>query len=198
MLKLSELNYRKTRLESERLVLKEVPMEFKSRFFEIFSDKEVLRYTDRKVITTIDEAILFLKECQMRAGQKLHFFLGLFRKTDNKLLGILSLYHIDTKHLFASLGILLDKEYWRKGYMREALLCFLDFYFIELRFHRIEAQTFVNNLPAVKFFEKLNFVNEGMLRENFKIEGKFENSFLFSMLITDYEKHYRAYSSLLE
>jgi ribosomal-protein-alanine N-acetyltransferase len=191
MLKLSELNYRKIRLESERLVLKEVPMEQRNRFFEIFSDREVLRYTDREITHTIDEAILYLKNCQLRAEKKQHFFLGLFRKSDNKLLGILSLYHIDVKHSFASLGILLAKEYWRMGYMSEAMLRFLKFYFIELGFHRIEAQTFVDNLPAVKFFEKLKFSNEGILRENFMIEGKYENSYLFSMLDADYLCHYK-------
>ncbi len=192
MLKLSELNYRKIRLESERLVLKEVPMEQRKRFFEIFSDKEVLRYTDREITHTIDEAILYLKDCQVKAEKKLHFFLGLFNKLDNKLLGIISLYHIDLKHTFASLGILIAKEYWRKGYMSEAMLRFLEFYFIELRFHRIEAQTFVHNTPAVKFFEKLKFSNEGILRENFIIEGKFENSYLFSMLDSDYLHHYKS------
>jgi ribosomal-protein-alanine N-acetyltransferase len=158
---------------------------------KFFSDREVLRYTDREITHTIDEAILYLKNCQLRAEKKQHFFLGLFRKSDNKLLGILSLYHIDVKHSFASLGILLAKEYWRMGYMSEAMLRFLKFYFIELGFHRIEAQTFVDNLPAVKFFEKLKFSNEGILRENFMIEGKYENSYLFSMLDADYLCHYK-------
>ncbi len=197
MLKLAELDYRRVRLESERLVLKEVPMEQRNRFFEIFSDKEVLRYTDREITETIDEAILFLKDCQTRAAQKLHIFLGLFRKTDKKLLGTLSLYQIDLKHSFASLGILIAQKYWREGYMSEALLSFLDFYFVKLKFNRIEAQTFVDNLPAVKFFEKLKFTKEAMLRENFKIEGKYENSYLFSMLKKDFEKYYHPNSSKL-
>jgi len=191
MLDLGKLDYRKIKLESDRLVLKEVPMEYRNRFFEIFSDKEVLRYTDRSITDNLDEAILFLKDCQHRAEKKLHFFLGVFQKTNDKLLGILSLYHIDLKHAFASLGILLAKEYWRQGLMSEALLRFLEFYFVELNFHRIEAQTFVDNMPAVRFFEKLNFVNEGVLRGNFKIEGKYENSHLFSMLKIDYLKSFQ-------
>ena len=192
MLDLGKLDYRKIRLETDRLVLREVPMDDRSRFFEIFSDKKVLRYTDRAITPTLDEAIIFLKDCQNRAEKKLHFFLGVFQKNSDKLLGILSLYHIDLKHSFASLGILLASEYWRKGFMSEALLRFLEFYFVELKFNRVEAQTFVNNHPAVKFFENLKFKNEGTLRENFKIEGKFENSYLFSMLKADYLKYYQS------
>ena len=190
MLNLEYLDYRKVRLESDRLVLKEVALDQRKRFFEIFSDREVLRYTDRSLTKTIDEAVIFLKNCHYRAEQKLHFFFGLYRKGDNLLLGILSLYHIDLKHSFASLGILLAKEFWRQGFMSEALLCFMEFYFIQLGFNRLEAQSFVDNKPAVGFFEKLKFKNEGILRENFNIEGKYENSILFSMLKSDYEKEY--------
>lgn len=187
MLDLGKLNYRLIKLESQRLVMKEVPMECRNRFFEIFSDKEVLRYTDRSLISNLDEAIVYLKNCQERADEKQHFFLGIFLKTNQKLIGILSLYHIDLKHAFASLGILLAKEYWRQGYMTEALHRFMDFYFNELNFRRLEAQTFVDNISAVKFFEKLNFTREGRLRENFLIEGKYEDSYLFSMLKLDYQ-----------
>lgn len=190
MLDLKKLNYRKIKLESERLVLEEIPMDCRNKFFEIFSDKEVLRYTDRSITNTIDEAIVFLKDCQVRADEKEHFFLGIFLKTNHQLLGILSLYHIDLKHAFASLGILLAKEHWRKGFMREALKRFMDFYFNELNFRRLEAQTFVDNLPAVKFFENLKFTKEGKLRENFKIEGKFEDSYLFAMLQDEYNSFY--------
>jgi len=190
MLAIKTLNYRKIKLESERLLLEEIPMECRNQFFEIFSDKEVLRYTDRNVTNTIDEAVVFLKDCQVRADKKQHFFLGIFLKQKHHLIGILSLYHIDLKHAFASLGILLAKEYWRKGLMSEALKRFMSFYFNELNFRRLEAQTFIDNLPAVKFFEHLKFTKEGKLRENFKIEGKFEDSFLFSMLKDEYNKYF--------
>jgi ribosomal-protein-alanine N-acetyltransferase len=166
--------------------LKEIPFEYRDQFYKIFSDKEVLRFTDKAITENIDEAIVYLQNCRDRSDKKEHLFLGVFLKPNSNLIGIISIYHIDLKHRFASLGILLAKTHWRKGYMTEAMKRFLSFCFTDLNLHRIEAQTFVDNIPAVKFFEKLNFHNEGRLRENFKIEGKFEDSYMFSLLKWEY------------
>jgi ribosomal-protein-alanine N-acetyltransferase len=185
----NQLNYRKIHLETERLILKEIPFEFKDQFFSIFSDKEVMRFTDKKVTESIDEAILYLQSCHLRSDNKEHLYLGIFLKSRSELIGIISIYHIDLKHRFASLGILLAKTHWRQGFMTEAMKNFLNFCFNNLNLHRLEAQTFVNNIPAVSFFEKLKFRNEGRLRENFKIDGNYEDSYLFSLLKWEFSSH---------
>lgn len=187
---IENLNFRQIKLESERVVLKEIPLEYRHRFYEIFSDREVLKFTDRPICTNIDEAILYLNHCNKRAGDKEHIFLGIFLKSNNDLEGVLSIYHIDIKHSFASLGILLAREYWRQGIMTEALKTFLYYYFLQLNFNRIELQTFVKNIPAIKLFEKLQFKKEGELRQNFLIAGEYENSYLFSMLKSEFEEIY--------
>jgi len=189
MFQLNEINLGNVIIESENLTLKEIPFDFRNRFFEIFSNEEVLQYTDKKPTLNIDEAIVYLQEIHKKSFTKNHIYFGIFNKPDNVLTGIVSLYHIDTKHKFGSLGILLDKKCWRKGIMSEALMVFLEFCFNKLEFHRVEAQTFVNNLPAVKFFEKLKFTNEGRLRENFLIKGKYEDSFLFSILKSEFNEN---------
>jgi ribosomal-protein-alanine N-acetyltransferase len=186
MFYLQNTDFRKILIETESLILKEIPFDYKNRFYELFSDLEVLRFTDKQPTHTIDEAIVYLKECHNKSAQKEHIYLGIFDKSDQKLLGIVSLYHIDSKHQFGSLGILLDKKRWRKGIMSGALYAFLQFCFNTLQFHRIEAQTYVNNIPAVKFFEKLHFTNEGRLRQNFLIEGKYQDSHLFSILRSEF------------
>jgi ribosomal-protein-alanine N-acetyltransferase len=180
------INYRKIFLETERLILKEIPFDFKEQFFSIFSDKEVMRFTDKPVAENIDEAIIYLQNCHLRSEEKKHLYLGIFLKKHSELIGIVSIYHIDMKHRFASLGILLAKTHWRQGFMSEAMKRFITFCFEDLKLHRLEAQTFVDNSPAVNFFNKLNFRNEGRLRENFKIEGKYEDSYMFSLLRGEY------------
>jgi len=186
MLNFFRMDFRKLDLESKNLILKEIPFEDRNRLFEIFSDNEVLKYTDKSPISSIDEAILYLRDIHKKSDTKSHFYLGIYKKPEIRLIGTISLYHIDTKHKFGSLGILLEKGCWRKGIMSEALYQFLQFCFESLEFHRIEAQTFVNNIPAVKFFEKLKFTNEGQLRENFLIMGKYEDSYLFSLLESEF------------
>jgi len=111
----------------------------------------------------------------------------LFEKKKNKIIGTIGLYNIKHKHFFASISVLLNKKYWRQGYMFEALRTFLPHAFDTIHLHRIEAQMYIHHEASVNLFEKLNFTREAMLRENFQIEWKQENSYLYSMLKSEFQ-----------
>jgi len=181
MLKFTDIN-----IKTPHLLLKPISIEQSNELLKIYSNKEVQKYTDNKLIDSEKDTRKLIISSIEKAKNKSNIFLGIFLKNNNKLIGTIKIYHIDFKHSFASLGILLHKKYWHKGIMQEALTYFLDYYFNKLNFNRIEAQTFVKNYPAIKLFEKMNFTNEGKLRQNFIINGKFEDSYLFSMLKSEF------------
>ncbi|MBN2758254.1 MAG: GNAT family N-acetyltransferase [Bacteroidales bacterium] len=165
-------------IETPKFFLKTLKIENSSDLFKIYSDKEVQQYTDNELITNITEA----EKLILSANNKSKIFIGIFIKNTDKLIGTISIYNINFKHSFSSLGIVLDKKYWNQAIMYNSLIYLLDFYFNKLNFNRIEAQAFVKNYAAIRLFEKLDFKNEGRLRENFLIKGKFEDSYLFSIL----------------
>lgn len=174
-------------IETPLLLLKSISIKQSNELFKIYSNKEVQKYTDNELIDNVTDTKKLIISLIKKSKNKSNIFLGIFLQNNNKLIGTIRIYHIDFKHSFSSLGILLDKQYWRKGIMQETLNYFLDYYFNKLNFNRIEAQSFVENYPAIKLFEKLGFKNEGRLRKNFLIAGKFEDSFLFSMLKNEFK-----------
>ena len=180
----SKFDFNKINIETPQLLLKTICIEDSIDLLKIYSDKEIQKYTDNELIDDVSETDIFIVASSVKANNQSKIFLGIF--LNNKLIGTISIYHIDWKHSFSSLGIVLDKEYWNKGIMQHALGYFLDYYFNKLNLNRIEAQTFVKNYPAIKLFEKMGFKNEGRLRENFLITEKYEDSFLFSMLKSEY------------
>ncbi len=174
------LNFFQIYIKTQQLVLKPISIEQTNELHKIYSNKEVQKHTDNEITISENDTKNLIVFFNKKAVNNTLIFLGIFFK--NKLIGTIKIYHINFKHSFASLGILLDKDYWHKGIMQEALIPFFDYYFNKLNFNRIEAQTFVENYAAIKLFEKLGFKNEGRLRQNFLILGKFEDSYLFSML----------------
>jgi len=177
-----KINFNEINLNSNNLFLKPLNKENATDLFALHSDEEVQHYTDVTIFKNLGEAQKFIAECVKRAENQEYLFLGIFSRATKDFLGTLRLYHIDYKHRFATVGFQLAKDYWGRGRMHEALQSFLKFSFDDLNLNRVEAQTFVENERGIKVLEKLKFTREGRLRQNFLIDGKFEDSYLYGLL----------------
>ena len=87
---------------------------------------------------------------------------GIVLKENNKLIGLVELYErgLDEYNgllMTKDLGFLLDKDYWHKGLMTEALQLVFNFAFDELKQNQIWAGTYVSNLNSQKLLKKLGF-----------------------------------------
>ena len=87
----------------------------------------------------------------------------------------------------ASLGYWIGKRFSRKGYMYEALEILLPSLFLDLRLNRIEAATLKNNVASRGLLEKIGFVKEGICRSYLKINGKWQDHVLYSLLEEDFK-----------
>ena len=54
--------------------------------------------------------------------------------------------------------------------------------------HRLELEVFTHNAGAIKLYERLGFVNEGTLREDFFKDGRYADSHIMAILF-DREGH---------
>ena len=95
---------------------------------------------------------------------------------------------MNLKHSFAFISCILTAEFQGQGIMKQAISKIIDFGFNILNLNRVEAQIFEKNYPSIALFEKANFKLEGKLRQNFLIDGKFENSVVFGIVKEDLKK----------
>ncbi len=79
-------------------------------------------------------------------------------------------------------GYKTGQGYLRRGYMMESLIFLLPLVCREYRFHRIEAYVMPDNEPSIRLLERLTFVREGLLHHFAKINGRWEDHFLYSYL----------------
>lgn len=74
------------------------------------------------------------------------------------------------------------KSEWNKGYATEAIKAIVDFAFNTMDLNRIEAFITPGNDSSINVLRKLNFKQEGILRERDLIKGKLEAGIIMAIL----------------
>lgn len=80
-------------------------------------------------------------------------------------------------------GVSVLKRYWGKG-IGEALIKYLIEYSKKLGIIRkINLRVRIDNMPAIALYKKLGFIQEGIIRRDFFINGKFYDCLVMGLLI---------------
>ena len=108
-------------------------------------------------------------------------------KDDDVHIGNISLQKIDFFNQTAEFAIMLgEKEYWGKGYSKEAAELIIHHGFNTMNLKRIHCGTFENNMAMQKLAKYLGFIEEGRRREAFFKNGKFIDIIEFGLLKKEY------------
>lgn len=130
------------------------------------------------------QAMLKAENLASEKGSSIRYWI--FLKADLSLespIGSLALSQI-VRGPFQScfVGYKTDYRYVNNGYMTEALKCLMDYAFVELGLHRIEASVMPSNQPSLRVLEKLGFQKEGYSKAYLKINGKWEDHIRLALL----------------
>lgn len=109
-------------------------------------------------------------------------------KDSEEYIGQIDLLKIDWPNRVASIGIVIGtKENLGKGYGTEAIKVLQDFAFNRLNLHKLELEVRAFNKRAIACYKKCGFVEEGRLRENFYIDGKYTDTIRMGVLKREWE-----------
>lgn len=84
-----------------------------------------------------------------------------------------------TAYLAVGIG---EAEYRGKGYGFDAMNLMLDFGFNELNLHRVSLTVFDYNAGAIKLYEQIGFIREGLARQAFLRDGKRRDMYFYGLL----------------
>jgi ribosomal-protein-alanine N-acetyltransferase len=82
-------------------------------------------------------------------------------------------------------GYWVGERHAGKGYMTEALQLVSRHAFESLRLHRIEAACIPGNARSVRVLEKAGFQREGLLRSYLRINGAWQDHYLYALIESD-------------
>ena len=96
---------------------------------------------------------------------------------------------IDNLHKKAEFGIFIgEADYRHKNYGQLITNYTLDYAFNKLRLNKVYAKVLSYNKPSYYLFKKLGFNRDAILRDDVKVNGRFEDVYIMSLLRTEYKK----------
>lgn len=87
--------------------------------------------------------------------------------------------------------VILDPAFWSKGFGSEATQLMVDFAFKTLNLNRIQLHVCAENTPAIKIYERVGFIKEGVLRQAMFRNGNYVDFWVMGMLSDDWSVHHK-------
>jgi RimJ/RimL family protein N-acetyltransferase len=133
----------------------------------------------------LDHALAWIGQQRREAvrGRATNFAIRLL--PDGPLIGSAGLRDIDPEHLQAELGFWIGREWWGKGYAREAAAAVVQFGFDSLGLNRIYGHHMARNPAAGKVLSASGMQQEGVLRQRVRKWGVYEDVVLYGIIRDD-------------
>lgn len=172
-------------IKSERLIVRSLTIEDYSNWLKEFENRNPSQHRH-------DEGKKDMSECteewfgnlldnhQKLAANDVAYILGVFRKSDNKHIGMIDFSTLERMDFqWGRIGYTIHNQHWGKGYGKEAVEAALQLAHKDLGFHRIEAHINIDNTASIKLAESAGMKFE-CIREGFIFEfGEWTDNYVY-------------------
>ncbi len=174
-------------LTTERLILRWLDERDAAAQYAIYSDEIAMRYWSCSAWTDMSQAHASIAQSVegYRNGSGLRLAIEL-RET-GAMIGNFNLYAFSDSNRRCDVGYALNREYWGKGYLGEAMTAALDYAFKELDLNRIEADIDPRNDASARLLERKAFQKEGYMRERWIVNGEICDTIFYGLLRREWE-----------
>lgn len=174
-------------LQTDRLDLIEIKQCHLRDILKLFGDENVTRFYNLLPFKSDQDAQKFIDWYHNRFNDNLGLRWGITLKGTQNIIGTIGFNNFTKRHR-ANIGYDLKKEYWNNGYITEALYAVVNFGFNQLDINRIEAEVMQGNTNSENVLYKLDFKNEGILRQWMYWNEKHYDMTMFALLKADYDR----------
>lgn len=169
-------------LITERLLLREINTNDAQEIFTLRSSKTIMQYIDRPMAATKADALKYIGIIADALKNNEGITWGISLADDLMLIGTIGFWQIQKENYRAEIGYMLNDAFQRRGIMQEAISVVLDYGFNIMKLHSVEANVNPANEASIKLLEKNNFIREAYFKENYYYDGKFLDSYVYSLL----------------
>ncbi|MDH5886640.1 GNAT family N-acetyltransferase [Vibrio splendidus] len=175
------------KLETDRLILRDMSLEDECAFVAISQDAKYQRFYDESDCEPNkyrELTQLFVEQASEVPRQS--YQLAVENKDSGKFIGTVCLRLEGDKQ--ASMGCAFSREIQGQGLSIEASEALADFGFSELGIHRIYAETISKNLAAIKLCKSLGMKQEACFKDHRFFKGQWWDTVVLAVLRSDWKK----------
>lgn len=145
--------------------------------------KRLARWLEWAVTQSFDDTLGFIREAEAQAADKD----GCQRAVivDSKIAGVVGFTDLDWENLSTGLGYWLASEHEGFGIMTGAVRTMVEQALKDWGLNRVEIRVAVENRRSRAIPERLGFRQEGTLHQAERVNGRFLDCVIYSMLATD-------------
>ena len=165
-----EILYDNERIETNRLILRRARKYDVDDILEYASDAKTVEYLDWDGANTAEKVMQDIIEFHWsRPG------VWVIELRENlKCIGTIDI-RVEKEHDKASFGYVLNRNYWNRGYMTEALSVLVKLGFEKLDLNRIETFHYIGNEASGRVMQKSGLIFEGISVQGVKVKGTFRD-----------------------
>jgi ribosomal-protein-alanine N-acetyltransferase len=169
-------------LHTKRLTLRAMQTSDAFDLFEMRHDEHMHEYTDTFPDPSIEDTLKYIDKMTVGVANNLWIIWAIELLESKKVIGSICIWNIEADNLSAELGCGIMPSYQGLGYMKEALVCVVEYGFHELGLKTLEAYTEKANIPSIKLLNSSGFIATKVV-----IDSGFLKNRDFEMIV--YQKH---------
>ncbi len=155
-------------IETERLIIKPYEAQDLDACFRLMQNEELFKYLDMHVMTRQEYEGLFrwlIDSYEVGFDEDYKFSFNITLKDSGAHIGWCGIGGVEFDHTQKEIFYLIGRDYWGKGYAKEAATVMLDYGFHEMGVQKIVGMCKPENIASRKVLESLE------LRFQYVIEG---------------------------
>lgn len=169
-------------LAGEKVYFKALNMEDAQEVHTYASDPEVSIFIGWNLMKSLEETREHIKLMLNRESAGTHLYASIVLKSTHEIIGTAMIFNFDEEANKAEIGYLIHRDHWGKGYGTEIVTLMTDFAFQSLHLHKLYAFVVDANIGSARILEKNGYELEGRLKDNYFIEDKYYDAFLFGKI----------------
>lgn len=114
-------------------------------------------------------------------------FMWIIENKDGAAVGNINTFGCNKRVGTFKYGIGIVRDYWGKGYAKEAIRIVLRYYFRELRYQKVTIYIYSFNERSRKLHESLGFKREGQIRRMIYTNGNYYDEIIYGMTCEEFE-----------
>ena len=182
----NEQNLKRVRfLECERVFITPISMDDFDDHYRWDHDREITYLDDRYFRARPYEKAKKVFEDRINRDDVMAF--SIISNETGENAGVVELYDIDYYERKCYWGIVLDKKFWKQGIGEETARKMIKYVFDDLGFRRLKSYTHSGNEVSMRFQERLGFIREAVLRQEYSFSGEYVDGIDYGMLREEYD-----------